>query len=108
MDKVNELTQNILVNAATMNTDAIYSPQKSLIRKDINRIEANLKEVNYPSLKWKACNSRLSKIVSGTNVIKRLPTTVVTLRTIDNALIYDIYTEDLLFKLWIIDSITNQ
>lgn len=45
MDKVNELTQNILVNAATMNTDAIYSPQKSLIRKDINRIEANLKEL---------------------------------------------------------------
>ena len=45
MDKVNELTQNILINAATMNTDAIYSPQKSLIKKDINRIEGNLKEL---------------------------------------------------------------
>lgn len=45
MDKVNELTQKILVDAATMNTDSIYTPQKSLIRKDINRIEANLEEL---------------------------------------------------------------
>lgn len=45
MDKVNELTQKILIDAATMNTDAIYAPQKSLIRKDISRIEANLKEI---------------------------------------------------------------
>lgn len=28
MDKVNELTQKVLVDAATMNTDAIYTPQK--------------------------------------------------------------------------------
>ena len=45
MDKVNELTQKVLIDAATMNTDAIYSPQKNLIREDINRIEANLKEI---------------------------------------------------------------
>lgn len=45
MDKVNELTQKVLIDAATMNTDAIYSPQKSLIRKDINHIEANLKKL---------------------------------------------------------------
>lgn len=45
MDKVNELTQKVLVDAATMNTDSIYTPQKSLIRKDINRIEGNLKEL---------------------------------------------------------------
>lgn len=45
MDKVNELTQKILVDAATMNTDSIYTPQKSIIRKDINSIEANLKEL---------------------------------------------------------------
>lgn len=45
MDKTNELTQKILVQAATMNTDAIYAPQKSRIKDDIKDLEASLKEL---------------------------------------------------------------
>ena len=45
MDKTNELTQKILVQAATMNTDAIYTPQKSRIKDDIKDLEASLKEL---------------------------------------------------------------
>lgn len=45
MDETNELTQKILVQAATMNTDAIYAPQKSRIKDDIKNLEISLKEL---------------------------------------------------------------